>query len=390
MKNLNLSLLLLVLLSTCCILNCGKKIPKERTCDLVVIDWPKDFDQCITEQEKKDIRSGKKTYTEVWKSALKKSKKCKNILEKYDNSALLGYLRTFPNGVLVSSKKDVVKAAKDAATKGNCCIKKLTIASHGAPGDISTGSGQTSEACKYINGHPGNVADWKKDMEDLKKYLCKRKPGVAGSGSTVYLWGCSVGYCSVGEWKMQELANFFDATMVGPTINKGHTEKPEGFDHTKQKTVAPPIPKNKMTEPDKKCTDEFNKLKAKNEKGNASSDKQVLMGTPVAMGIYPPDPVLLPDFSRNPSLPITDEQFIFSFLNTIDNSISYDMTAVSYKKSAFLVFRYDDDRYELCSTLWGHRRFSRITDEGIDLQFPIKEEGQQILTDYLLQNFDRE
>lgn len=124
---------------------------------------------------------------------------------KNDNGFLTAAAGHFPNPIRVTGKADMVDKVLNKLGEGDC-IKSLTLVGHGAPGDISTGSGTKSESCKYVNG---NRAEWEPVLKKLKGKFC--------AGAKLTLWGCNVGACSKGASKLHELAKFFGVTVEAQT-----------------------------------------------------------------------------------------------------------------------------------------------------------------------------
>lgn len=124
----------------------------------------------------------------------------------WDNGALRGFERQFPDAIKASSKEDMKNKILEHLRTQKCCLKKLIIMGHGAQGNISTGDGRRREVCKHING---NRAEWEPILNELKGRFCK--------GAEIILFGCDVGAGEAGGAKLKELADFFKVPVRAPT-----------------------------------------------------------------------------------------------------------------------------------------------------------------------------
>ena len=348
----------------------------EDECEVTVLDWPKSIKDCITAAEEKGIRDKTKEPGDVWADLVKRCKEVKND----DNGALLDWLKRYPKAILVGSKKDLAEKLTKYAKDNDCCIKKITICGHGRPGQISVGDGQRKEDCKYINGHPGNEADWKKDLAPLKEILCE--------DATFVLQGCSVGYCSIGLYKMQELAEEFEVTVVAPKVNMYGGQDIDDLDEDDVRKVSPPI--GEKAKPEKECDKTWEKEEKKKKVADSATAGlgDPFTGSIVALGFYSAANVVVPDIQESPMLPITDLEWIGMFIEQVDPSRAYDATGEPYEADAIIVIQYagvalDADVggyvYDYAHTAYGHGVFARITDEGQDLMFLLTEAGQQMV-----------
>jgi len=344
-------------------------------CEVTVLDWPESIKDCITAAEEKGLRDGTKDPDDVWKDLVDR---CPEV-ENDDNGALLADLAANPDAILVGSKEELAEKLAEYAQDNDCCIKKITILGHGAPGDISVGGGMRSPDCKYINGHPGNEADWKEDLAPLKKVLCK--------DATFVLEGCSVGYCSIGLYKMQELAEEFGVTVIAPKVNMTGGEHIDDLDEDDVRRVSPPI--GEKAEPDEKCAETWEEEKEGEVDENANAGLGIpFNGTVVALGFYSTSDEDIPNILESPELSITDLEWIALFVEQIDPSRAYDATGEKYKSDAIIVIQYagvvldadvGGDVYDYAHTAYGNGVFARITDEGRDLTFLLSEIGQHMV-----------
>lgn len=130
-----------------------------------------------------------------------------NVVEnsKNDNGFLDDAAGHFGNPVRATDKADLIKKVLARLGEGDC-IKTLTLAGHGSPGNISTGDGQKVEKCKHINGN-GN--DWKTPFKALQGKFC--------AGAKIVIWGCNVGACNEGASKLHEISQFFGVRVEAQT-----------------------------------------------------------------------------------------------------------------------------------------------------------------------------
>ncbi|MEM7185362.1 MAG: hypothetical protein AAF466_01785 [Bacteroidota bacterium] len=352
----------LLLTLTLSLIGCGEKKEEEKKeCEVVVLDWPKEIKDCITAAEERGLRDGSKSPADVWKDMNARCPKVKNV----DNGYLLYSLKAFPDALTVGTKEEVAQKVKAHAEANDCCIKKITFAGHGRPGKISTGDGQVTRKCKYVNGKPGNKADWQKDLAPLKDLLC--------DDAKFHLRGCSVGYCSIGTWKMEEIAIFFDVTVVAPTINVTGDTKLDDLPADKKRTVKPPIPNR--TVPLDKCDTDFDKIKEKERKDASSPGFELPFTEPIqSIGFYPGTfEGEYPDILENPPLPITDPEWIDQFTQLVNGEIAYNATNESYEKDAVIVIQYESGAYDYAYTTYGNMMYGHITAEGVDLEYTFLE-----------------
>lgn len=347
----------------------------EDECEVTVLDWPKSIKDCITAAEEKGLRDKTKDADDVWEDLVDRCPDVKND----DNGASLYNLRANPKAILVGSKKELAEKLTKYAKDNDCCIKKITFMGHGRPGQISVGDGQKKEECKYINGHPGNEADWKRDLAPLKKILCK--------DATFVLKGCGVGYCSIGLYKMQELAEEFGVTVIAPTVKTKGGQGIDDLDEDDVRRVTPPV--GEKAKPDAKCNEAWES----GARDEAESEAEAGLGVPftdavVALGFYAASDEDVPSIQDMPELPITDPEWIALFTEQIDPSRAYDATGEEYESEAIIVIQYagvalDTDvgaySYDYAHTAYGHGVFARITDEGRDLMFALSERGREMV-----------
>ena len=353
-------LLVPVLLSGC---------KEKKKCEVTVLDWPEEIENCITDAEKKGIKDGTKNPGDVF---ARMKDDCPDV-EKYDNGYLLFSLKHNPNAILVSSKKDMMAQLKEHAKKEKCCIQKLKIKAHGDDGNISVGAGKTNEESKYINGDPSNEDvynkdDWQKELKDLKALFCK--------DAEIELNGCDVGSGDVGRYKMEEIAKFFGTDVEAPKGKvKGGTEIDDLPDSQKRK-VKPP--KGEIRPPGDSAKDESNKKKKTRKKQKEKMGAKPFRGNVVAMGIYPSHTDSIPRLAGRPTLPITDEVYIQNFLNGIIAEPAYGAAEEGYKVTTTILLQYEDQSFDVAHTVYDHAFFANEV-EGEDLFFELIEGGDEII-----------
>lgn len=152
-----------------------------------------------------------------------------------DNGFLDEARRNNPGAISVDSLEDMVDKLIAAATRNNCCIKKLKIMGHGWAGGIVVGNGQNSnDAAKRIDL---SKAEWEGQLNRLKAKLCRP--------ATIELFGCHTGAGDDGAKKIREIADVTGATVIGHTgevFGDGREEAGTGKNKAKPKKSLKPTP----------------------------------------------------------------------------------------------------------------------------------------------------
>ena len=368
MKHLlyGLSLISIIILASCN----EPEEPKKKECTYVVLDWPEELARCITPEEERGLRDGTKRWDSVWKRL---ERECPNI-DWYDNGATIFALAFYPDAIKVNGKVDMMNKLRERAQKDSCCIKKLVIRGHGNDGLIIVGSGRVKRVCKYINGDTAeiyyNPDDWKRDLADLKGLFC--------DSAELHLEGCNVGHDSIGEFKMQEIANEFGVTVSAPTtkIKANRTIGTLGRDSVRRVTPPPAGARERSNE----------KHRAEQMKDWIGRGADPFKKKVVAMGFYRADYDPLPDVTKSNVLPLTDPEWIYTFLAAIDTSKAYDANLELYAVDASVLIQYEDGTYQIGYTIYGSLMFGTKVDGLGDMQFSLSDKGTQMALEAIGKN----
>jgi hypothetical protein len=359
-----LSTIIIITLAACK----GLEEVTKKECSYIVLDWPEEIAKCITPAEEKGLRDSTKWWKDVWE---RMKNDCPNVKKVDDGSALYS-LYVYPDAILVSGKVDMMNKLKERTQKDSCCIRKLKMRGHGNFGLIIIGSGRVKRNCKYINGHPGsieyNADDWKKDLHELKGLLC--------DSAEIALEGCNVGNGKIGEFKLQEIAKEFGATVSAPKRFINAREKIENFDPKDVCRVTPPAPV--MLPPAGEQEKTNKQLKEEKKKHKIGKAVKPIKKKVAAIGFYPALYEPLPDLASSPSLPITDPEWIHLFITEIDTNDAYDANLELYAVDATVILKYDDGTYDAAYTIYGSSMFGIDVEELGDMQFLLSEKGTQM------------
>ncbi len=330
---------------------------------LVVLDWPKALEDCITDAEKKGLKDGTTSWWKVWDDM---KKRCPDV-ENVDNGAeLVRLARWGDNAALVSSKHDLKAELCKFADDDKCCIDTLTIMGHGSSGLITVGGGQQAPECKYING---NTEDWMSVLEDkMKAALC--------DSAVIFLNGCNVGSGEKGLKKMQFIADAFDVTVIAPTRTGTAGEDLEDYESDSLRVVKPGD-----TSTDNVSEEETDQKAAGKIKGKMKpSSEKPLKNKIVGLGVYPINYDAIPSLSQGFTLPINDPAFleIVSF-EAINGELSViEEEGLTRVASTIWIVAYEDGSFEVAKTIFSNHLFTKSTPEG-NIYFQVNDFGRQLI-----------
>ena len=318
----------------------GYFIAKLKPVDIVVVEQPPTGKDKAGNPYDRDLDKNGKTATEDTYENYKNKKEAMGI----------------EHLLRASSVKNMVDNIL-GALKDDECIGSLKIAGHGAPGNISVGSGLSSDKDKEINCT--NEKEWKEEMKRLKDKFCP--------GASVYLKGCNVGACTDGAKKLQELADLLGVPVEAPT---GLTYPDCSSEKGSETQRAEPTKKGEKKDPPKCILSPADQKKIESldsYDGNLPFDPSLLKGLeliPIGLEIPPNDkPGMMLDIRPEDKLfdlflhsihydePIKHEQELLSNFNALmvlhfgDGSIQKAMFHTDYDYFEFPYEAEDDSNY---------------------------------------------
>lgn len=248
-----------------------------------------------------------------------------------DNGYLTGKANHNPGSIRATSKEDMVDKVLDKL--GMCgCIRTLKLVGHGSPGNISVGDGQGWESCKHING---NRDEWEEPLSKLKGRFCKN--------ARILLVGCNVGACENGAEKLQELADFFGATVEAPTGKTyGNCTEEDGSEHQ----IATPggeTPPHKESPSDKK--------KKKEAKPGGEQMMPFRIEEIKSIGIHPAQLARELKSYEDAAYMFSDQESIKQFVSGIDFSHTVDGEGLGadYNAYVFINLMGSVKEYRICA-----------------------------------------
>jgi len=248
-----------------------------------------------------------------------------------DNGYLVQKAEHNPGCIRATSKEDMVNKVLNRLRFCDC-IKTLKLVGHGSPGNISVGDGQGWESCKHING---NRDEWEAPLSRLKGKFCKN--------ARILLVGCHVGACESGRQKLQELADFFWATIEAPTGNTyGNCTEESGSEHQIATPGGDPPPHKESPSDQKK----------KKERKPMGEQKMPLKVEEIqSIGIHPAQLAGELESSKDASCIYSEMQDIEKFLSGIDFSHTVDGKGLGadYDAHVFITVKGEVKEYRICA-----------------------------------------
>lgn len=353
------------------ITSCNGNDSKDK-CEVAVLDFPPVVAACITEDEKKGVRDGTLRPDSAWARLVAR---CPDVAKVDEFGACLWNLRTYPAGLLITNKDDMMTQLKKFVDSAKCCVSKLTIVGHGGPGIVTTGGGQTVQSCQHINGSPESMAEWKEKLKGLKDILCP--------GATIAIDACNTAEGETGLAKLQEIAKEYGVTVTGFTTScysgKTFDQEPDAS----KRTVTPPVGevvKPGAGEKDSLLKKQADKVKEKMKQNTGGTFKKNVQ----SIGFYLSTNPSIPMVSQQPALPIANQEWILGFIESIDASRVYEPeTPEPYVSDMVIVVKYEDGSYGYVHTILGNRLIGIAGNDAKQRLFSISDRGMQLLREGL-------
>ncbi len=171
--------------------------------------------------------------------------------------------------------------------------------------------------------------------------------------------------------------------LTGATDTCDGTPLVEDLPDNKKRVVKPPITKPAEPKPDEKK--ELDKKDAETTKEKMTPEKKDAFKEPIkSMGVYEATAENVPDPESTVQLPIIDPELIQVFVNTIDTTQVFT-SDIPYNidSSSILMVQYQDDSFDYVHGIFDNRMLMSSDDNDNMTIFALKEEGMELLQEFM-------